>query len=57
MAVWMGKKNMEKSLKAPSYVAWKICVTNFSVAGGDVHNVNMYIDIKKHKDNTRGIAN
>lgn len=46
MAVWMGEKNMEKSLKAPSYVAWKICVTNFSVAGGDVHNVNMYIDIK-----------
>ena len=48
---------MSASKKGPSYVYCKVCAVDFSVAGGGVHEVKRHIETRKHKENSKGMAN
>ena len=41
----------------PTYVHCKICSTDFTVAGGGLHEVKRHMDTRKHKENAKGMSN
>ena len=48
---------MAASWRGSTYVYWKVCDTDFTVAGGGVHEVKRHMETKKHQENAKCMEN